>query len=40
LVAPRIVSAARAGDIRLIGYSDLAENSGDTTLSDSFFESK
>jgi hopanoid biosynthesis associated protein HpnK len=28
LVAPRIVSAARAGDIRLIGYSDLAENSG------------
>jgi chitin disaccharide deacetylase len=32
LVAPRIVSAARAGDIRLIGYSDLAENSGAMTL--------
>jgi len=28
LVAPGIVSAARGGDIRLIGYSDLAENSG------------
>ena len=32
LVAPRIVSAARAGDVRLIGYSDLAENSGAMTL--------
>jgi len=32
LVAPRIVSAARAGDIRLIGYSNLAENSGAKTL--------
>ena len=31
LVAPRIVSAARAGDIRLIGYSNLAENSGAMT---------
>jgi hopanoid biosynthesis associated protein HpnK len=28
LVAPRIVFAARDQDIRLIGYSDLAENSG------------
>jgi hopanoid biosynthesis associated protein HpnK len=28
LVAPRIASAARSRDIRLIGYSDLAENSG------------
>jgi hopanoid biosynthesis associated protein HpnK len=32
LVAPRIVSAARAGDIRLISYSNLAENSGAMTL--------
>ena len=32
LMAPRIVSAARAGDIRLIGYSNLAENSGAKTL--------
>jgi hopanoid biosynthesis associated protein HpnK len=31
LVAPRIVSAARGRDIRLIGYSDLAEKSGATT---------
>jgi len=31
LVAPRIVSAARGHDIRLIGYSDLAEKSGATT---------
>jgi hopanoid biosynthesis associated protein HpnK len=31
LVAPRIVSAARDRDIRLIGYSDLAENSGAMT---------
>jgi hopanoid biosynthesis associated protein HpnK len=28
LVAPRIISAARGNDIRLIGYSDLAERSG------------
>ena len=28
LVAPRIVFAARGDDIRLVGYSDLAENSG------------
>jgi chitin disaccharide deacetylase len=28
LVAPRIVSAARGGDIRLISYSELAENFG------------
>jgi hypothetical protein len=28
LVAPRIVFAARDQNIRLIGYSDLAENSG------------
>jgi chitin disaccharide deacetylase len=32
LVAPRIVSAARGGEIRLIGYSDMAENSGAMTL--------
>jgi hopanoid biosynthesis associated protein HpnK len=32
LVAPRIVSAARGGDIRLISYSNLAENSGAKTL--------
>jgi chitin disaccharide deacetylase len=32
LVAPRIVSAARGGGIRLIGYSNLAENSGAMTL--------
>ena len=31
LVAPRIVSAARSHDIRLIGYSDLAVNSGAIT---------
>jgi hopanoid biosynthesis associated protein HpnK len=31
LVAPRIVLAARSHDIRLIGYSDLAENSGAMT---------
>jgi hopanoid biosynthesis associated protein HpnK len=31
LVAPRIVLAARSHDIRLIGYSDLAENSGAVT---------
>ena len=28
LVAPRIISAARGDDIRLVGYSDLAEKSG------------
>jgi hypothetical protein len=28
LVAPRIILAARSRDIRLIGYSNLAENSG------------
>jgi hopanoid biosynthesis associated protein HpnK len=32
LVAPRIVSAARTGDIRLISYSNLADNSGAMTL--------
>jgi hopanoid biosynthesis associated protein HpnK len=32
LVAPGIVSAARGGDIRLISYSNLAENSGAMTL--------
>jgi hopanoid biosynthesis associated protein HpnK len=32
LVAPRIASAARGGDIRLVSYSILAENSGDMTL--------
>jgi chitin disaccharide deacetylase len=31
LVAPRIVSAARGDDIRLVGYSDLAERSGAMT---------
>ena len=31
LVAPRIVFAARDHDIRLIGYSDLAEKSGAMT---------
>jgi chitin disaccharide deacetylase len=31
LVAPRIVSAARGGDIRLISYSNLTENSGAMT---------
>jgi len=31
LVAPRIVSAARGHDIRLIGYSDLLEKSGALT---------
>jgi hopanoid biosynthesis associated protein HpnK len=31
LVAPGIVSAARSRDTRLIGYSDLAENSGAMT---------
>ena len=28
LVAPRIISAARGNDIRLVGYSDLAKKSG------------
>ena len=28
LVAPKIVLAARGRDIRLVGYSDLAEKSG------------
>jgi chitin disaccharide deacetylase len=32
LVAPRIISAAKGGDIRLISYSNLAENSGVMTL--------
>ena len=31
LVAPRIVSAVRGRDIRLVGYSDLAEASGTMT---------
>jgi len=31
LVSPRIVLAARGDDIRLVGYSDLAENSGAAT---------
>jgi hopanoid biosynthesis associated protein HpnK len=32
LVAPRIVIAARGRDIRLVGYSDLAEHSGAVAL--------
>jgi hypothetical protein len=31
LIAPRIISAARGRNIRLVGYADLAEKSGAMT---------